>query len=70
MMPEMVSERCDGCGLCVAACHGGGIIKEKGVIKIVPTASCDYCAVCEAVCPNYAIRCTYCIICSMYHPAA
>ena len=68
VMPELVSERCDGCGLCLAACHGGGLIMVSGKIKIVPTVNCDYCGVCEAVCPNAAIRCPFCITCQIMYP--
>ena len=28
MMPELDISLCDGCGLCVIACHGGSIIKD------------------------------------------
>ncbi|MFC1910717.1 ATP-binding protein [Chloroflexota bacterium] len=62
IMPELVSELCNGCGLCIAACHGGGIVISQGIVKIVETECCDFCGVCEAVCPFYAIRCPYCII--------
>ena len=62
VMPEIEVDLCDGCGLCVAACHAGGIICEEGVVRIVETAGCDFCGVCEAVCPQCAIKCVYCIV--------
>lgn len=62
VMPELYLERCDGCGRCVAACHGGGVVLDNGRVKIVETESCDFCAVCEAVCPRGAIRCAYVIV--------
>jgi len=61
VMPELDIELCTGCGLCVAACHGGGIIQHKGKVKIVETENCDFCGVCEAVCPQFAIKCIFCI---------
>jgi len=64
IMPELEPELCDGCGLCVAACHGGGIIQFEGKVKIVVTENCDFCGVCEAVCTKNAIRCAYCIVLS------
>ena len=64
VMPELDVELCNGCGLCVAACHGGGIIFEEGKVRIVETESCDFCGVCEAVCPQDAIQCTYIIVLS------
>ena len=64
VMPELDHNLCDGCGLCVVACHGGGIVWEESKVKIVETENCDFCGVCEAVCPHYAIRCTYIIVLS------
>jgi MinD superfamily P-loop ATPase len=61
VMPELDINLCDGCGLCVIACHGGGIVQVEGKVKIVETEKCDFCGVCEAVCPHQAIRCTYII---------
>jgi len=62
VMPELDPNLCDSCGLCLIACHGGGIIREEGKVKIVKTENCDFCGVCEAVCPRYAIRCNYVIV--------
>ena len=61
-MPELNIDLCDGCGLCVAACHAGGIVQKEDAVRIVETELCDYCGVCEAVCPQQAIECTYCIV--------
>ncbi len=60
--PEIDEALCDGCGLCVVACHGDGIILEGGKARIVEAVVCDFCSVCEAVCPQYAVRCAYFII--------
>jgi MinD superfamily P-loop ATPase len=57
IMPEIIEELCQHCGLCLIACHGGGIVMVGDRIKIIPTDNCDYCGVCEAVCPAGAIRC-------------
>ncbi len=62
VMPELCLELCNGCALCIAACHGGGIILEYGRASIVETANCDFCGVCEAVCPQGAIKCFYIIV--------
>ena len=63
VMPELTSELCNRCGLCVIACHGGGIVAlDDKTIVIRPTENCDYCGICEAVCTTGALRCTYTII--------
>ena len=62
VMHELDLELCDGCGLCVAACHGEGIVVEKGKVRIVETEACDFCSVCEAVCPHHVIKCFYTIV--------
>lgn len=61
IMPELDPELCDGCGLCIAACHSGAIIKAEGKVRIAESENCDFCGVCEAVCCQYAIKCTYII---------
>ena len=60
--PELAPELCDGCGKCVAACHGEGIIQLEGKVKIMGAGNCDFCGVCEAVCSRGAIKCLYSII--------
>lgn len=62
VMPELDFKLCDGCGLCVVACHGEGIVWEEGRVRIIETENCDFCGVCEIVCPQYAIKCSYIIV--------
>ncbi|MFC1893057.1 ATP-binding protein [Chloroflexota bacterium] len=64
VMPEFDPELCDGCGLCVAACHGDGIVLRGGRVWITETENCDFCGVCEAVCLQQAITCHYVIVLS------
>lgn len=62
VMPTVDPGLCDGCGQCVAACHGGAIVPAEGKVKILETKECDYCGVCEAVCTQHAITCCYIIV--------
>ncbi|MBI2829640.1 MAG: 4Fe-4S binding protein [Chloroflexi bacterium] len=62
VMPDLDTELCNGCGLCLIACHGGGVVREGDKVKIIATSACDYCGVCEAVCPQGAICCAYSIV--------
>ncbi len=64
LMPELESERCDGCQLCVAVCHCRAIVSEEGNVRIRETESCDFCGACEAVCPRSAIWCHYIVVAS------
>ncbi|MBI4296317.1 MAG: 4Fe-4S binding protein [Chloroflexi bacterium] len=62
VMPELDLELCNGCGLCIIACHGGGVVRDGEKATIIETSACDYCGVCEAVCPVDAIHCSYSIV--------
>jgi MinD superfamily P-loop ATPase len=61
MMPELKKELCNNCRLCVIACHGGALVPGESGISVRPTDKCDYCGVCEAVCPTGALSCPYTI---------
>ena len=62
IMRELDPDLCDGCGLCVIACHGGGVALGEGRVSLVETDVCDFCCVCEAVCPYNAIKCFYIVV--------
>jgi MinD superfamily P-loop ATPase len=61
-MPEIVQEKCDGCGLCVAICHCNAFIMVNRVVSVREIDDCHYCTECEAVCPTGAISCPYEIV--------
>lgn len=48
-------EQCNGCGLCVSACHEGAIAMINGKAKLIRDDYCDGLGNCLPVCPTGAI---------------
>ena len=48
-------DKCNGCGLCAAACHEGAIGMENGKAKLLRDDYCDGLGDCLPVCPTGAI---------------
>jgi ferredoxin len=48
-------EKCDGCGICAAACHEGAILVIGGKAKLVSESYCDGLGDCIGPCPRGAI---------------
>ena len=48
-------ERCNGCGLCAAACHEGAIGMVDGKAELLRDDYCDGLGNCLPVCPTGAI---------------
>jgi len=48
-------EECNGCGLCVTACHEGAIVMVNGKAKLLRDDYCDGLGNCLPVCPTNAI---------------
>lgn len=61
-MPVIQTQKCNGCGLCLAVCKCGGLVISENVAKTIETEACDWCLECEVVCPTGAITCPYEII--------
>jgi ferredoxin len=53
---EINEERCNGCGLCVDACHEGALQIVEGKAKLVSESYCDGLGDCLPECPVDAIR--------------
>ncbi|MDR0334434.1 MAG: 4Fe-4S binding protein [Methanomassiliicoccaceae archaeon] len=52
---EIDSGKCDGCGLCVDACHEGAIALINGKAKLIREDHCDGLGDCLPACPAGAI---------------
>lgn len=52
---EIDREKCDGCGLCVRACHEGAIGLVEGKAKLLRDDYCDGMGDCLPACPAGAI---------------
>ncbi len=49
-------ELCDGCGLCVPACHEGALKIIDGKARLIAGRLCDGLGDCLGECPQGAIR--------------
>jgi len=61
-MPVIYLEKCNGCGLCVSVCACKGLVLVDNVITVIETVECDWCTLCEVVCPTGAISCPFEIV--------
>lgn len=48
-------EKCDGCGLCITACHEGALQMVHGKAKLISESYCDGLGDCLPECPTGAI---------------
>ena len=59
VLPEIRSDRCDGCGLCVFFCPTQAVEMQNRRPVIVRPNDCAYCGSCEELCPTGAIALPY-----------
>ena len=53
---KISEEKCNGCGLCISACHEGALVLENGKAKLVSDVYCDGLGDCLPECPTGAIE--------------
>jgi NAD-dependent dihydropyrimidine dehydrogenase PreA subunit len=61
-IPQVDSERCDGCGRCAEACPEGVLKIVAGRPELLVDSNCVYCGLCEERCPTGAIALVYEIV--------
>ena len=61
-LPEIDSSLCDRCGSCIEQCPADAVEMGSDGPFIVRPMDCNYCALCDAICPRGAITCTYEIV--------
>ena len=60
--PQIDTEKCNGCGLCVGVCQHNGLKLVERVVVFIGGDACTWCGLCEAVCTEGAIICPFDII--------
>jgi len=55
---EIDEDKCNGCGICIDACHEGAIALVNGKAHLVSETYCDGLGACLPECPTGAIRMT------------
>jgi len=53
---EIDREKCNGCGLCITACHEGALTLVNGKAQLISDVYCDGLGACLPECPTGAIK--------------
>lgn len=53
---EINEEKCNGCGLCITACHEGALAMVDGKARLISESYCDGLGDCLPECPTDAIK--------------
>jgi MinD superfamily P-loop ATPase len=61
-VPIIDKTLCNGCGLCVAACHCNALVMQAGKAVVVQASACSYEGLCELICPVRAIARPFLIV--------
>jgi MinD superfamily P-loop ATPase len=61
-MPQIDSQKCNGCGLCISVCANKVLVLVDQIVTVIEVEQCNWCTDCEAVCPTGAIACPFEIV--------
>ena len=65
-MPQIIKNKCDGCGLCVSICGCRIIALVDNKATVIPHNRCEscqrWCTLCEDICPKKAIYCSFDVV--------
>ena len=62
LMPEIDHDKCTGCDLCVRHCPHQALAMAGGRLVVSAPDNCDYCGICQDICPTTAINLVYEIV--------
>lgn len=60
--PQISQDQCDRCGICVYVCPRQILLIQDDRLRVVDSAACTCCALCEALCHRSAVMLPYWII--------